>query len=86
MTKESVTKVENMEWRDGHYTGDINDGVPDGSGTYTYPNKGAGHGFGITTYEGEFEDGEYHGQGTVEPFLKSLLYYWDHHLPVNSRK
>ncbi|MBL10100.1 MAG: hypothetical protein CL402_06230 [Acidiferrobacteraceae bacterium] len=32
MTKESVTKVENMEWRDGRYTGELSDGVPHGQG------------------------------------------------------
>jgi len=34
MTKESVTKVENMEWRDGHYTGEVSDGVPHGRGEF----------------------------------------------------
>jgi len=35
MTKESATKVENMEWLDGHYTGEMSDGEPHGHGTYT---------------------------------------------------
>ena len=34
MTKESVTKVENMEWLDGHYTGEVSDGVPHGQGEF----------------------------------------------------
>ena len=36
MTKESVTKVENMEWLDGHYTGEVSDGVPYGQGSKTW--------------------------------------------------
>ena len=34
MTKESVTKVENMEWLDGHYTGEVSDDVPHGQGEF----------------------------------------------------
>ena len=34
MTKESATKVENMEWLDGHYTGEVSDGVPHGRGEF----------------------------------------------------
>jgi hypothetical protein len=65
MTKESVTKVENMEWLDGHYTGDINDGVPHGQGEldrnvpveYREGVKGSGD-----DEAGESERDEYFGQ------------------------
>ena len=76
MKKESVTKVENMEWLDGHYTGEVADGVPHGYGTYTYPNKGVGYDFGIATYEGEFEYGEYHGQGTFKDTVFEYVGEW----------
>ena len=65
MTKESVTKVENMEWQDGHYTGEVSDGVPHGKGIMTYPDEGPDNESGRGTYEGEWKEGKQNGQGTL---------------------
>ena len=65
MTKESVTKVENMEWEAGHYTGEVSGGVPHGKGTMTYPDKGPDNEFGWATCEGEWKEGMQNGQGTL---------------------
>ena len=43
------------EKEDGKYVGEIEDGKPNGQGTYNF--------YG-TKYEGEWKDGKYHGQGT----------------------
>ena len=56
---------ENRQWgwfrkgnnkNDRTYLGDIQNGKPNGKGTYTCPSG--------DKYVGEFKDGEYHGQGT----------------------
>ena len=66
------------EDNDGKYLGIIENGKPNGQGTYTLSDGGTfegylngfGNGNGKHTdsegkvYEGEFKDGEYHGQGT----------------------
>jgi hypothetical protein len=41
---------------DGLYTGEIENGIPHGQGTYTFPNG--------EKYVGKFHDGKRHGQGT----------------------
>ncbi len=53
MTKESVTKVENMEYRGGTYTGEMSDGAPHGHGKQTYSDG--------TFYEGEWYTGSKEG-------------------------
>ena len=63
--------VENMEWLDGHYTGEVSDGVPHGKGIMTYPDEGPDNESGLASYEGEWKEGKQNGQGT-------LLYLSDH--------
>jgi len=51
-----VWKKSGNEKKDDKYVGEIEDGKPNGQGTYTQPNGGK--------YVGEFKDGKYNGQGT----------------------
>jgi hypothetical protein len=46
------------EKKDGKYVGEIENGVPNGQGTFTSPSR-----FG-RNYEGEWKDGRRNGQGT----------------------
>ena len=45
-----------IEYNGGTYTGEVSNGVPDGQGTFTWPDG--------TKYVGEFKDGKSDGQGT----------------------
>ena len=42
---------------DGKYVGQIENGEPNGQGTFTFPDG--------EKYKGKFKDGEYHGQGKL---------------------
>jgi hypothetical protein len=73
-------KTGNEEKDTGHYVGDIENGFPNGQGTFTFADNGRQYvgefkdglpnGQGTFThtdggkYEGEFKDGKQHGQGT----------------------
>ena len=39
-----------IDWKNGTYTGEVSNGVPDGQGTWTHPNG--------EKYVGEFKDGK----------------------------
>ena len=46
-----------IDWEEGTYTGEVSSGVPNGQGTFTYPDG--------SKYVGEFKDGKIvNGQGT----------------------
>lgn len=47
--------------REGTYTGDLKDGVPDGKGKFKTENDQGGS----WTYEGEFKNGHFDGEGTT---------------------
>ena len=55
------------EKEDGKYVGEIEDGKPNGQGTYNF--------YG-TKYEGEWKDGKYHGQGTLTSLGTKYVGEW----------
>ena len=53
----SVWKIRSSKSSDYTYVGEINNGLPNGKGVFSYPYRD-------TKYVGEFKDGYPHGQGT----------------------
>ncbi len=68
----TVTVEFNEKVREGEYTGDLKDGKPDGTGTFTSADA-----YAPLTYEGEWKDGAVSGKGYAESgdFLVHFLTY-----------
>ena len=61
---------------DGKYVGQIENGEPNGQGTFTFPDG--------EKYVGEFKDGEQHGQGTLTSKEgKKFEGEWKNNKPLN---
>ena len=82
-TEIEIKNAENVSWtvnwqgvlRSGTYSGGIADGYPQGMGTFTGDLEGESDDISSgLTYEGEWEEGKFHGTGVLTDYLENIVY------------